>query len=277
MPIDNFERLRSVIGGIALSELNELADITFGTVVTVTPTVTVQLGEQGQVVPESFLIRSPLTYDKAFTLNVNGDVQSGLLWRGIAPGDRVLMIRAGNGQKYFMAQRTDGATDYNDVLSWEISTTTSVEGSVTVQGSRIVQVARTEIGVREIGNSNNVKYNTWYWGGNVYGTAYPWCAVFVSWCANVAGISTAYVPRSAAVLVFENFYRNKGTLYSYGSYTPVPGDFYSTPANGHIGIVETVNSATDFWGIEGNYSNQVARVHRTGGLRYVMHPTYPSS
>lgn len=272
---DSMERLRREIQKIAEDAIMEIPDIVFGIVTSVDPLV-IQLGEQGAEIPAPFIIRSPFTYDKKLTISVDGDTQEGLLWRGLSDGDRVLLVKSSDGQKYWAVQRTDGATDYNDEISWELSSTTSVEGSVTVQGSNIVQYARTQIGIREIGSSNNVKYNTWYYGRAVQGTAYPWCAVFVSYCANACGISTAYVPRSAAVLTFENFYSRIGQLYSYGSYTPVPGDFYSTPQNGHIGIVETVNSATDFYGIEGNYSNQVARVHRTGGLRYVMHPSYPS-
>lgn len=272
---DGIERLRSTIQEIAIESIQEIPDIVFGTVNSIDPLV-IQLGEQGAEITEPFIIRGPFTYDKKLSITVDSDTQEGLLWRGLSDGDRVLLVKAADGQKYWAVQRTDGATDYNDEISWELSSTTSVEGSVTVQGSNIVQYARTQIGISEIGNSNNVKYNTWYYGRAVQGTAYPWCAVFVSYCANACGISTAIVPRSAAVLVFENFYSRLGTLYSYGSYTPVPGDFYSTPSNGHIGIVETVNSATDFYGIEGNYSNQVARVHRTSGLRYVMHPQYPS-
>lgn len=275
MAIDWADQIRKTIERLAKESMTDIPDLVYGTVLSTNP-VTVQLGENGAVVPEAFLVLSPWCYDKKLTITFDLDTQSGLLWRGLSQGDRVQLLRSGSGQRYWITQRTDGATDYNDDLSWELTSSISVEGAETQQGSNIVQYARTQIGVREIGSSNNVKYNTWYYGRTVAGTAYPWCAVFVSYCANACGISTAFVPRSAAVLVFENYYRQRGRLYTYGSYTPVPGDFYSTPQNGHIGIVETVNSATSFYGIEGNYSNQVARVLRTGGLRYIMHPEYPS-
>jgi hypothetical protein len=35
--------------------------------------------------------------------------------------------------------------------------------------------------------SNKVKYNTWYYGREVSGSAYPWCVVFVAWVFNEAG------------------------------------------------------------------------------------------
>ena len=39
------------------------------------------------------------------------------------------------------------------------------------------------MGVKESpANSNNVKYNTWYYGKSVSGSSYPWCMAFVQWC-----------------------------------------------------------------------------------------------
>ena len=49
--------------------------------------------------------------------------------------------------------------------------------------ARLVEIAKSQIGVKESpANSNNVKYNTWYYGKSVSGSAYPWCCVFVEWC-----------------------------------------------------------------------------------------------
>lgn len=49
--------------------------------------------------------------------------------------------------------------------------------------ARLIQIAAGQVGVKESpANSNNVKYNTWYYGKTVSGSAYPWCAVFVCWC-----------------------------------------------------------------------------------------------
>ena len=46
----------------------------------------------------------------------------------------------------------------------------------------IIDRAKAELGVCENPpNSNNVKYNTWYYGHEVSGNQYPWCAVFISW------------------------------------------------------------------------------------------------
>lgn len=52
-----------------------------------------------------------------------------------------------------------------------------------MSGFKIVQTARTEIGVSESPpNSNKTKYGVWFgWDGQ------PWCAQFVSWCYDKAG------------------------------------------------------------------------------------------
>ena len=52
-----------------------------------------------------------------------------------------------------------------------------------VTADMVVATALAEVGVKESPkNSNNVKYNTWFYGHAVKGDAYPWCAVFVCWC-----------------------------------------------------------------------------------------------
>ena len=46
----------------------------------------------------------------------------------------------------------------------------------------ILKIARKEIGVKEKpAGSNNVKYNTAYYGHKVSGSNYSWCCVFVWW------------------------------------------------------------------------------------------------
>ena len=82
--------------------------------------------------------------------------------------------------------------------------------------SEFIKIARAEIGVREgrdsNGNWNNrVKYNAWYAdkvNDNAFLTS-AWCATFVSWVANKAGI---------VFISGNNSYKNdrKGSLF-YGS------------------------------------------------------------
>jgi len=64
-------------------------------------------------------------------------------------------------------------------------------------GQDLVKIAQAENGTKENG-TNNVKYNTWFYGHEVDGSNYPWCAVFVSWCADKAGITTDIMPKTAS-------------------------------------------------------------------------------
>ena len=64
----------------------------------------------------------------------------------------------------------------------------------TQTAARLVQIATGQIGVKESpANSNNVKYNTWFYGRAVYGSEFPWCCVFVCWCFNVLGGKTVTI------------------------------------------------------------------------------------
>ena len=48
--------------------------------------------------------------------------------------------------------------------------------------NRLLAIADGELGMKEYPpNSNNVKYNTWFYKNQVQGSKYPWCAVFISW------------------------------------------------------------------------------------------------
>lgn len=50
------------------------------------------------------------------------------------------------------------------------------------QINRLLAIASGEVGITEYPpNSNNVKYNTWFYGRQVSGKKYPWCAAFISY------------------------------------------------------------------------------------------------
>ena len=74
--------------------------------------------------------------------------------------DSVKSTRAGYGQAYY-----DKYVTKNNQTNTKTSTVKD-----------ILNVARKEIGTKESpAKSNNVKYNTWYYGKTVNGASYPWC------------------------------------------------------------------------------------------------------
>lgn len=155
----------------------------------------------------------------------------------------------------------------NITTTIEETTTTSTSTSTSSTAERIMQIAEAEIGTAETG-TNNVKYNTWYYGGAVNGSAYPWCAVFVSWCLNQAGI-TNYKSASAG------YFASCGTYHSSG-YTPKRGDLFLVNYSGgyadHIGFVQSCSGST-FTTVEGNSSDMVrSRTRNVSEFTFVTPP-----
>lgn len=53
------------------------------------------------------------------------------------------------------------------------------------QINKLMAIAIGEVGITEYPpNSNNVKYNTWFYGHQVQGSNYKWCCAFVCWLFN---------------------------------------------------------------------------------------------
>ena len=166
----------------------------------------------------------------------------------------------------------------------------------------IVNIAKSQNGYMEGNNSHQLDgtisgSNNYTEYGRWYGLQDMWCAMFVSWCANKAGVSTTVIPKTASTVTALNFFKNKGLAHTRasvaaGTYKPVAGDiiFFKSGRNNaetnHIAIV-TSYSGTTINTIEGNTSS--ATISTNGGcvraksysitntyIVYVCHPNYPS-
>lgn len=116
-------------------------------------------------------------------------------------------------------------------------------------GEEILKIAIGELGTKESPkDSNRVKYNTWYYGREVSGSAYPWCMAFVQWCCDRAGWPLPFKTASCSALLA--WYKanaperivaepDKGDVVIYGF--------------GHTGICESA-AANTVTVIEGNTS-----------------------
>ena len=105
---------------------------------------------------------------------------------------------------------------------------------------KILEIARSQIGTRESpANSDNVKYNTAYYGREVSGK-YPWCAVFVWWVFREAGApelyygggETAYCPTLMS-------FHKKQAVTDYRPGDIVFFNFSGKSSAGHVGICES--------------------------------------
>lgn len=144
-----------------------------------------------------------------------------------------------------------------------------------MKASDILRIARGEIGVTESpAGSNRVKYNTWYYGREVAGSAYPWCMVFVQWVFDQAG--KRLYPLTASCGMFVREHRNT-PRYVTGDWAPGDIVFFDFEGDGvldHVGIVESWNGQT-LVTIEGNTSmtsqdNGGAVMRRTDHGKYAV-------
>lgn len=122
--------------------------------------------------------------------------------------------------------------------------------------SKILSIAEAEVGNNEA-NGTHAKYLSFL--GFSPGTA--WCAAFVSWCANEAGIEESVIPHTASVSTFLAYFQKAGVFHSISSnYKPVAGNLIIWKAYGrsHIGIVKEFDNSTGILKtVEGNSSDAV--------------------
>lgn len=107
----------------------------------------------------------------------------------------------------------------------------------------IVELARAELGTVEYPpNSNNVKYNTEYYGREVSGSSFAWCAVFIWWLFREAGLSALYFggQKTAYVPALLTWARKEKLAVE----EPRPGDLVCFEFDGdngpdHVGLCES--------------------------------------
>jgi len=128
-----------------------------------------------------------------------------------------------------------------------------------VTAEDILSLARDELGVKESPmGSNQVKYNTAYYGRAVSGSAWAWCCTFIWWLFKAGDASDLFYGggKTASCTTLMKYYRVQGQIVT----DPRPGDlvFYnwkgakSTAV--HIGVVESIDADGDIIAIEGNTS-----------------------
>ncbi len=137
--------------------------------------------------------------------------------------------------------------------------------------NRLTEIERAELKksqaavpgtVRDPLGSNNVKYNTAYYGFAEKNPDKAWCVVFQWWCFMMASIPMSVFPKTAGVLAARKFFQDHHRYF----HTPMPGDlvvFIRGPGDQHIGFVEKLTSDIEFQTIEGNVNSRVVRgTHR---------------
>ncbi len=118
---------------------------------------------------------------------------------------------------------------------------------------RLLETADKELGYREL-SDKTTKYGTWY--GIPDG---DWCAMFVTWCAHYAGISTDVIPFYCNCQAGWTWFMNNNCYGLKEEYIPKRGDiiFFLSDGASHTGIVTDCKNGIVYT-IEGNTSDMVA-------------------
>lgn len=144
-------------------------------------------------------------------------------------------------------------------------------GTATEKAARLIQIAQAQADKHPSDSPN--EYTRGYGSIGGYpsnGYDYPWCAAFVWWCSNEAGVYPAEVNhKTAGVDSYIGYFRNNNEGNRYepsaahgGNYVPKMGDyiFFSNEHiqydGDHIGLVKGV-SGDRVLIIDGNCSNTV--------------------
>lgn len=167
-------------------------------------------------------------------------------------------------QPRVQALRYSGSASYMSGRYYRALAQVSLTGDAATD---LVNVALSQVGYQEGGSKNQLSGEV-YGGvnfteyGRWYGLQDMWCAMFVSWCANVAGISTDLIPAHSYTPTGLQWFRDRGLAHSReqvaaGEYTPKAGDliYFKSPRNknttNHVGIVTGYENGT-IYTVEGN-------------------------
>lgn len=143
------------------------------------------------------------------------------------------------------------------------------QNAVYVQATGIGNQDVVNIAQAQVGNVGGKPFWSWYG----FNSRVSWCATFVSWVANQAGIPESVIPKFAAVRVGTKFYMDKG-LWRNRNYEPRPGDliFFDYNYDGladHVGLVKTTSGGRVF-AIEGNASDKVKELSYRIGDKQIL-------
>lgn len=100
--------------------------------------------------------------------------------------DHVGIVTAvGSSGNFTSVEGNTGSSSNGEVMTRsrniaDVSCVAHPQYNSTFTSSMIIKTAKAEVGTKAT-NVKKCKYNTWYWGTEVSGSQYDWCAAFVCW------------------------------------------------------------------------------------------------
>lgn len=135
----------------------------------------------------------------------------------------------------------------------------------------VIRTAELEVGKTEFpAGSNNVLYNTIYYGREVSGDKYPWCVTFLWWVFSEAGESKAFFNggKTASCTRLMELYKAEGRWFTDGNYQR--GDIPIMTFNKkrevqHCGLILGRSEGGGWLTVEGNTSPGMEGSQDRGG------------
>ena len=235
-------------------------------------------------------------------------------WESIINGEAVTFERQIGYQVDYLIDNINTTRQYLGIFGSNVDLTRSgTDGAANIVAVALAELDDPESIEAPLG-SQNVKYNTWFYGTQVHNSDengdgvidaadgvdhyFPWSAVFVAWCANECGyIDSGLFTRTSSCNVLYEYLTNTNEFDSYLAmdtvpfggmdYTPVRGDllFFEDPAGGgfgQVGIITQVNS-DGIYVVEGNYASGVHKNFYSAGSGFfatsgsIVHVVYPGA
>lgn len=207
---------------------------------------------------------------KSATINLikSGEAAEALLALGFRD-----VIKLDGGLSFYMdANGTTTSTGG----SRRINTVIPIDAGERVTAEKILDIARGELGVKEEpAGSNTVKYNTAYYGREVSGSDYSWCAAFVWWVFRQAGASDLYYGGNKTAYCPALMAHHRGQqVTDYRPGDVIFFNFSGKAGAAHVGICESWDGTT-ITTIDGNTgtdneTNGGAVMRRRRAKRYIV-------
>jgi cell wall-associated NlpC family hydrolase len=142
--------------------------------------------------------------------------------------------------------------------------------------SKVVEIAKSQLGYQEVGKSNDSMYGKWYGLNNN-----PWCAMFVSWCFDQAGEVSKIAAQTkkgfASCQAGLKWFTDKNKLVPVGKAQAGDIVFFQFDADAqadHVGICASNDGKKNLMVYEGNTSGDNKGSQSNGDGVYLKKRAY---
>lgn len=163
-----------------------------------------------------------------------------------------------------------------DAIHHIVSTQTSLghENGTNPTRARIIEIAAAEIGVQEATGNNDGERVEAYLAYTGLGKGHAWCAAFISWCYEQAGLTEPRNPWSPALFPNARTYCRNGACRGLKTSTIKPADIFGIYSHSgkrinHVGLVRSVEGKY-LLTIEGNVEDRVLSKRRHLSTVYAL-------